>query len=166
MAGDDDHPTIGDALRALSPSAASLRTMAEAFRDAIARGLAGQPSSLSAGDASPELSAVAALLGGVGASSSLDERRALARLAHAVAQRSARMIAAALVGTLRFIDPALERLHTIAVDGSVYGGHPKFPELMRAGFADVAGPDAAARIHLDYIRDSTTLGAAVIVARS
>jgi len=117
-----------------------------------------------AGDESPELSGVAALLTGVGMASTLAERRALADLARAVARRSARLIAAALVGTLTFIDPALERAHTIAVDGSVYGGHPGFPELMRTGLADIAGP-AVARLHLDYARDSTMLGAAVIAAR-
>ncbi len=82
-----------------------------------------------------------------------------------MAQRSARLIAAAVLGTLTFIDQSLETEHTIAVDGSVYGGYPQFADMVRAGFLELAGPESAERLRLAYVKDSTALGAAIIAGR-
>jgi hexokinase len=117
-----------------------------------------------AADASPDLGAVDAVLRGLGVPSALAERRALGDLARAVVRRAARLIAAALLGTLGAIDRDLRDPHTVAVDGSVYGGAPDFPRLVRDGLAELAGRERAERVRLAYVEASTAAGAAVIAA--
>jgi len=115
-------------------------------------------------DGSPDLSESERLLRGLGIESSAEERRALKTLARLVVTRSARLIAAALLGTLRRIDPRLESPHRIAVDGSLYGGYPNYDGLVRRGLEDLAGSAPADRVRLEFVKDSTGLGAAVIAA--
>ncbi len=114
-----------------------------------------------AGDESGDLAAAEALLQSLGVKSTLAERKVLERLAAAVARRAARMIAAALLGTLTFIDRDLAVEHTVAVDGSVYGGYPRFADMVRAGLKELTGPERASRLRLLYVKDSTAAGAAV-----
>ena len=117
-----------------------------------------------AADASGDLGAVAALARERGADATPAERAALRELARAVGRRSARLIAAALLGTLTFIDPDLGRDHTVAVDGSLYGGFPGFARRVREALAELTGAERASRVHLAYTRDATMQGAAVIAA--
>lgn len=113
-------------------------------------------------DRSPGLSETDRLLRALGVESSPQERRALKTLARLVVARSARLIAAALLGTLRHLDPRLESPHRIAVDGSLYGGYPAYDGLVRRGLEELAGSERADRIRLEFVQDSTALGAAVI----
>jgi hexokinase len=117
-----------------------------------------------AADAAPELADTARVLEGLGVSSSTREREALATIVRGVVSRSARLVAAALLGTLRHLDPGLAAPHRIAVDGSLYGGFPGYARLVRAALAEQAGAGPAARIELEFVKDSTALGAAVIAA--
>ena len=78
--------------------------------------------------------------------------------------RSARLVAAALVGALRFVDPGLDATHRVAVDGSLYGGYPGYDALVRRGMEELVGSDRAERIAIEFTKDSTGLGAAVIAA--
>jgi hexokinase len=119
-----------------------------------------------AADRSRDLSDAGALLRRLGVPSAPAERRALVDLARAVAGRSARLIAAALLGTLTFIDRELRDPHTVAVDGSVYGGYPGFGDLVRDGLVELVGRDRARRVRLAYVKESTAAGAAVIAARA
>ncbi|PYN12928.1 MAG: hypothetical protein DME06_08055, partial [Candidatus Rokuibacteriota bacterium] len=96
--------------------------------------------------------------------SSRPERQTLRAVSRLVVARSARLVATTLVGTLRQIDPALARPHTIAVDGSLWGGYPGYAGLVRAAFEELVGPETAARIRPEFVRDSTAAGAAVIAA--
>lgn len=104
------------------------------------------------------------VLRALGVSSSLAERNGLRELARAAGKRSGRLLAAQLLGTLAFIDPDLAAEHTIAVDGSLYGGYPGFAEIVRDGFRELAGTERAARLRLAYVRHSTAAGGAVIAA--
>ncbi len=115
-------------------------------------------------DESGDLSAVEALLRELGITSSRLERLTLRAVSRLVVARSARLVATTLVGTLRQIDPALARLHTIAVDGSLWGGYPGYDGLVRAAFEELVGAETAARIRPEFVRDSTAAGAAVIAA--
>jgi len=117
-----------------------------------------------AGDRSDARSGADAVLRGLGIASTRAERRALGDLARGVARRAARLIAAGLLGTLTFIDRDLASGHTIAVDGSLYGGYPGFDRLVRDGFRELAGAERARRLRLAYVKDSTGAGAAVIAA--
>jgi hexokinase len=115
-------------------------------------------------DVSADLAEVGRLLAGLGVDSSAEERAALQRIARLVAARSARLVAAALLGTLRHLDPDLRAGHRVAVDGSLYGGYPGYARLVRAALEELCGRAAADRIEIEYVKDSTALGAAVIAA--
>jgi hexokinase len=117
-----------------------------------------------AADASGDLPSVDALLRTIGVASTAADRAALRALAQGVGRRTARLIAAGLLGTLGSIDPALDGEHVFAVDGAVYAGYPGFPDLVREAFRELAGAERAGRLRLVYVKDSTSAGAAVIAA--
>ena len=117
-------------------------------------------------DGTPDLEDVEALLRELGATAERDERQALRELSSVIGRRAARLVAAALLGTLRFIDPALAEGRTIAVDGSVWGGYPGFESLVRETFVELVGRERAERIDTAFAKDSTSTGAAVIAAAS
>ncbi len=117
-----------------------------------------------AADGTPDLSEVDALLRSLDVAATGPERQGVRALTGAVARRAARLVAAALLGTLRHLDPELARPRSIAVDGSLWGGYPGFEGLVRETFREVAGPDRAARIETTFVKDSTSAGAAVIAA--
>ena len=145
-------------------------TQGAPFRWAETRGLAtpfaldSEHLSRIAADHTGGLDEVDALLRGLGVASTLDERRVVRALGTAIARRAARLVGAALVGTLRFLDAELAARHTIAVDGSLWGGYPGFEALVREAFVDLVGGARAERIEIEYVKDSTSAGAAVIAA--
>jgi hexokinase len=117
-----------------------------------------------AADASPGLADVDALLRSLSIAATREEREGLRALTGAVARRAARLVAAALLGTIRHLDPDLARPRTIAVDGSLWGGYPNFETMVRDTFAELMGPAGAARLETTFVKDSTSAGAAVIAA--
>jgi hexokinase len=117
-----------------------------------------------AADESEDRSRTDDVLRMLGVVSTPEERLAVRELARAVGGRAARLVAAGLYGTLTFIDPDLHSEHTVAVDGGVYGGYPGFAERVRNGVRELAGAERAGRVHLAYVKDSTSAGAAVIAA--
>ena len=119
-----------------------------------------------AADHTPDLDGVDAVLRELRAASTREERAAVRDLSTAIVRRAARLVGAALLGTLRFIDPALAGGRTIAVDGSVWGGYPGFESLVRETFVELVGREAAERIEIAFVKDSTGTGAAVIAAAS
>jgi hexokinase len=94
----------------------------------------------------------------------VEERRGVRALGAAIARRAARLVGAALVGTLRFLDADLAGRRTIAVDGSLWGGYPGFEALVRETIVELLGGERASRIEIEYVKDSTSAGAAVIAA--
>jgi hexokinase len=117
-----------------------------------------------AADRSAGLDDVDALLRALGVASTLEERRGTRALGAAIARRAARLVGAALVGAVRFLDPELADRRTIAVDGSLWGGYPGFEALVRETFVELVGGPRAGRIETAYVKDSTSAGAAVIAA--
>jgi hexokinase len=117
-----------------------------------------------AADQSTELTQIDALLRELGVTSTRPERQGLRALSGAIVRRAARLVGTALLGTLRFLDPALADRRTIAVDGSLWGGYPGFEALTREALVELAGPERAARIEIEFVKDSTSTGAAVIAA--
>ena len=117
-----------------------------------------------AADRTAGLDDVGALLRSLGVESTPAERGGVRALGAAIARRSARLVAAALLGTLRFLDPRLDDRRTIAVDGSLWGGYPGFEGLVRDALAELVGPDRAGRVEIAFVKDSTSAGAAVIAA--
>jgi len=117
-----------------------------------------------AADRTAALDEVERLLGALGVASTREERTGVRVLAAAIARRAARLVGAALVGTLRFLDAELAERRTIAVDGSLWGGYPGFEALVREAMGELAGGERASRIETVYVKDSTSAGAAVIAA--
>jgi hexokinase len=117
-----------------------------------------------AADRTGGLDDVDALLRSLGVPSAVEDRRAVRALGAAIARRAARLVAAALVGTLRFLDAELAEGRTIAVDGSLWGGYPGFETLVRETIVELLGDERARRIEIAYVKDSTSAGAAVIAA--
>src|SRR5713101_7731635 len=98
------------------------------------------------------------------APSTVEERRGVCALGAAIARRAARLVGAALVGTLRFLDAELADRRTVAVDGSLWGGYLGFEALVREVIVELLGGERASRIETAYVKDSTSAGAAVIAA--
>jgi hexokinase len=117
-----------------------------------------------AADRTDGLDDVDALLHALGVASTREERRGVRALGAAIARRAARLVGAALVGAVRFLDAELGDRRTIAVDGSLWGGYPGFETLVREAFVDLVGGARAERIEIEYVKDSTSAGAAVIAA--
>jgi hexokinase len=117
-----------------------------------------------AADRTAALDDVDALLRSLGVASTPAERHGVRALGGAIARRAARLVAAALLGTLRFLDPRLDARRTIAVDGSLWGGYPGFEGLVRDTLVDLVGREGAGRIETAFVKDSTSAGAAVIAA--
>jgi len=117
-----------------------------------------------AADRTAELDDVDARLRALGVPSTVEERRHVRALGAAIARRAARLVGAALVGTLRFLDTELAARRTIAVDGSLWGGYPGFEALVRETIGELLGVERASRIEIAYVKDSTSVGAAVIAA--
>jgi hexokinase len=117
-----------------------------------------------AADRTAALDDVDGLLRSLGIESTRDERHGVRALGAAIARRAARLVAAALLGTLRFLDPRLDERRTIAVDGSLWGGYPGFEGLVRETLAELVGPERAARVETAFVKDSTSAGAGVIAA--
>jgi hexokinase len=117
-----------------------------------------------AADHTSALDGIDALLRELRAASTQEEREAMRDLSAAIVRRAARLVATGLLGTLRFIDPALAEGRTIAVDGSLWGGYPGFESLVRGTFAELIGRERAERLEIAFVKDSTSTGAAVIAA--
>ena len=117
-----------------------------------------------AADRTAALDEVDARLRALGIESTAEERRGVRALGAAIARRAARLVAAAFVGTLRFLDPRLDDRRTIAVDGSLWGGYPDFEGIVREALVELIGREPAGRIEIAFVKDSTSAGVAVIAA--
>jgi len=88
------------------------------------------------------------------------EQKRLLNLAQAVVVRSARLIAAVYTGIIQHIDPHWECRHVISVDGSLYERMPLFADHIRNTIDEIAS-DRAYRAEIQFIKDSSGLGAAL-----
>ena len=124
----------------------------------------GEDVSRIAADRTDGLAEVDARLRELGVASTAAERRGVRALAAAIGRRAARLVAAGLLGTVRFLDARIDEPRTIAVDGSLWGGYPGFEGLVREAFVELVGEERAERIATVFVKDSTSAGAAVIAA--
>jgi hexokinase len=89
------------------------------------------------------------------------ERRVVKTAAELIVTRSARLTAAALLGVLRRLDPAMTARQMIAVDGALYERMPGYRETIERVLVRHL-PLAAARTCL--VKDGSGIGAAVAAA--
>lgn len=92
-----------------------------------------------------------------------DERLACRTIASLVAARSARLIAATWLGALQHIDPTMTRVHTIAVDGSLYEKMPGYAGLLQETLNEVLG-NKSSLIRIKLVKDGSGAGAAIAAA--
>ncbi|MBN1940083.1 MAG: hypothetical protein JW843_10875 [Candidatus Aminicenantes bacterium] len=93
------------------------------------------------------------------------DARALREVARAVSGRAARLAAAVLVACVTKNDPALERAHAAAVDGSLYQKYSGFRGRMEETVRELLGARAGG-LRLNPVPDGSGFGAAVIAAVS
>ena len=96
-------------------------------------------------------------------SSTLQERKTIKVICHAVSERGARISAAVLAAVITKIDPALCRRHTVAVDGSVYAKHPGFANHMKSALREIFGKRTG-RLNLVLAKDGSGIGGAIIAS--
>jgi hexokinase len=115
-------------------------------------------------DASEMADSVRAMLASLTvADATAEDAVVLRRIAWIVSNRAARIAAVVLAATVSWMDPNVDRDHTIAVDGSVFEKHPGFAAGMDAAFREILG-EKAARVRTALTHDGSGLGAAVIAA--
>jgi len=93
----------------------------------------------------------------------LHDRTLLKRLCEFVSARAARLGAAAICAVITWMDPELDDMHTVAVDGSLFGKYPGFGAKITDVFKKLYG-EKAEKIILVHSKDGSGKGAAIIAA--
>jgi len=92
-----------------------------------------------------------------------DERFALRRIALLLSKRSARLVAASLIGVIQHLDPHFTKPHTVAIDGSLYEGMPGYAQELAAAFRE--GLDSkAGLVRVKLSAGGSLTGAAIAAA--
>ncbi len=91
------------------------------------------------------------------------ERKKIKHLCSILSRRAAGLGAAAITAVLSWMDPQLDRGHTVAVDGTLFEKYPGFKAGMRHVFKSLLG-DKAEKIALVHTKDGSGKGAAIIAA--
>lgn len=64
------------------------------------------------------------------------ELSALQKIALLLSKRSARLVAASLIGVVHHLDPSLTKAHTVAIDGSLYEGMPGYAQELASALSE------------------------------
>jgi len=86
-------------------------------------------------------------------------------LIQSVLDRSAALVAANIAGIISSIDPELENIQRIAVDGSVYLKSGSYQQTLRSYLEKILGAGKASRIELVPAPDGSSRGAALLAAQ-
>jgi len=93
----------------------------------------------------------------------LHDRMLVKRLCKCISARAARLVAAAISAVITWMDPKLKKLHTVAIDGSLFEKYPGFGADMTGVFKDLYGEEAD-KIRLAHSKDGSGKGAAIMAA--
>ena len=91
------------------------------------------------------------------------DREAVVRISHIVSKRAARIAGAAIASVINWMDAALDRHHTVAIDGSLFEKFPGFRTNILNILQELFG-DGAEKIALCYATDGSGIGAAIVAA--
>lgn len=94
-----------------------------------------------------------------------DDCSLLQSITQAVVVRSARLAAASYSGILTHVDPNLDAMHCIAIDGSLYEKMPGYANELCQALSEIYG-DKSKNIILELVKDGSGMGAAVGAALS
>ena len=115
-------------------------------------------------DVSSEHETIQTYLDSIGVKdSSIEERRTILQVCRHVSKRAARISGAAISAVVTWMDPGLERHHSIAVDGTLYAKHPNFRQTIITSLYELHG-DAGSKFTLTESRDGSGIGAAIAAA--
>jgi len=90
-------------------------------------------------------------------------RYALQRIAVLLSMRSARLVAASLIGVIKHLDPHSTKPHTVAIDGSLYEGLPGYARELAAALSE--GLDSkAGLVRVKLSAGGSLTGAAIAAA--
>lgn len=92
-----------------------------------------------------------------------EQSRLIVPVCREIMLRSAQLAAAAILGTIKHLDPGLAREHTIAIDGSLYekaaGYAGEVERTISASLGEKAG-----QVKLKLVKDGSGIGAAIAAA--
>ena len=115
-------------------------------------------------DKTSELKIVEGLLGRLGLlKSSREDRSIFKKVCEIVSRRAARISASCIAAIITKTDPHLSKVHTIAIDGSVFEKHPTFSRNMKEALKDIFAKKYN-RIKLVLAKDGSGKGAAILAA--
>jgi hexokinase len=99
---------------------------------------------------------------------SLETRRMVVEICDIVANRSARLAAAGIVGILRKIGRAVpgdeRRRSVVAIDGGLFEHYAAFRRCMESTLVELLGDEAAESVAMKLTKDGSGVGAALIAA--
>jgi hexokinase len=99
---------------------------------------------------------------------SLETRRMVVEICDIVANRSARLAAAGIVGILRKIGRAVpggeRRRSVVAIDGGLFEHYAAFRRCMESTLVELLGEEAARSVAMKLTKDGSGVGAALIAA--
>ncbi|BBB89868.1 MAG TPA: hexokinase [Methylomusa anaerophila] len=75
--------------------------------------------------------------------------------------RSARLVASILAGVIGYLDPDLDKAHTVAIDGSLYEKMPGYADYLRGALDEVLPEN---RVIIRLTKDGSGVGAAIAAA--
>lgn len=120
--------------------------------------------SLIEADESRDLQSITGVLEDLGfLATSLGDRQILKHLCKIISSRAAAMIAAAISAVMTWMDPELNRRHTVSIDGSLYEKYNGFEKRINQVLGTLHGHKAK-NINLVHSRDGSGVGAAIIAA--
>jgi hexokinase len=115
-------------------------------------------------DVSPEHERIHSYLDSIGVKgSSIEERHIILQICRHISSRAARIAAAAISAVVTWMDPGLERHHSIAVDGTLYAKHPYFKQTIITTLQELHG-GAGSNFSLTQSCDGSGIGAAIAAA--
>ncbi len=115
-------------------------------------------------DNSEGLKKVEGYLEGMGIiDTTLEERETLKKVCRRISKRAARISATAISSIVTWMDPKVERHHTIAIDGTVYEKYPRFRKSILDALRELHG-ERAGNIKLTQAKDGSGIGVAVAAA--
>jgi len=95
--------------------------------------------------------------------STLSDRTAVKNICSIISERASRITAACTAAIITRMDPDLSRMHTIAIDGTLYEKHPNFSKNMRQCLIELL-KGRASRVRISLAKDASGKGAAIIAA--
>ncbi|OQY41807.1 MAG: hypothetical protein B6240_14715 [Desulfobacteraceae bacterium 4572_87] len=116
------------------------------------------------GDQTEHLDEMESFFENIGISNiSFFDKSVLKRLCRMVSTRAARLGAGAIAAVISWMDPKLNRKHTVAVDGSLFEKYPGFGGQISDTLKELYG-ERAEKITLVHSRDGSGKGAAIMAA--